>query len=136
MTEIQKRLFVMQDSAYKEFNSGLIPNIEKNDVIGVRIPRIRDYAKELYAMDGAKAFFSCLPHRYHEENLLHAFLIEKIKALFGEISLNEKVDIGEKTEELLRSLAEDAMLEVDIEDCPRQPVKLEDLIEIYKEILV
>lgn len=63
-------------------------------------------------------------------------LIEKIKALFGEISLNEKVDIGEKTEELLRSLAEDAMLEVDIEDCPRQPVKLEDLIEIYKEILV
>ena len=63
-------------------------------------------------------------------------LIEKIKALFGEISLNEKVDIGEKTEELLRSLAEDAMLEVDIEDCPGQPVKLEDLIEIYKEILV
>ncbi len=63
-------------------------------------------------------------------------LIEKIKTLFDEISLNEKVDIGEKTEELLCSLAEDAMLEVDIEDCPSQPVKLEDLIAIYKEILV
>ena len=79
MTDIQKRLFTMQDLAYKEFNSGLIPNIEKNDVIGVRIPFIRDYAKELYASGEAQTFFDCLPHRYHEENLLHAFLIEKIK---------------------------------------------------------
>ena len=90
MTEIQKRLFAMQDSAYKEFNSGLIPNIEKNDVIGVRIPRIRDYAKELYAMDEAKTFFDCLPHRYHEENLLHAFLIEKIKDFDSAVYETEK----------------------------------------------
>lgn len=80
----------MQDSAYKEFNSGLIPNIEKNDVIGVRIPRIRDYAKELYAMDEVKTFFDCLPHRYHEENLLHAFLIEKIKDFDSAVYETEK----------------------------------------------
>ena len=90
MTEIQIRLFAMQDSAYKEFNSGLIPNIEKNDVIGVRIPRIRDYAKELYAMDETKTFFDCLPHRYHEENLLHAFLIEKIKDFDSAVYETEK----------------------------------------------
>lgn len=63
-------------------------------------------------------------------------LIQKIHDLFRAVSLDEKVDIGELDDDLLNSLAEDALLEVDIEDCPRQPVSKSDIIEIYKEILV
>lgn len=62
-------------------------------------------------------------------------LIDKIRTLFGEIGLSEKVSLDNKTDDLIMSLAEDAMLEIDIEDCPRQPVKIEDLISVYKEIL-
>ena len=62
-------------------------------------------------------------------------LIDKIRTLFGEIGLSKKVSLDNKTDDLIMSLAEDAMLEIDIEDCPRQPVKIEDLISVYKEIL-
>lgn len=79
MTEIQKTLFGMRDENYKKFNSKLIPTVKAESVIGVRVPQIRNYANELYALGDVKNFMGCLPHKYHEENLLHAFLIEKIK---------------------------------------------------------
>ena len=39
-------LRVLSDNKYRDFNAKLIPNI--NNVIGVRIPVLRKYAKELY----------------------------------------------------------------------------------------
>lgn len=71
----------MKDEKYKEFNSSLIPNIQKESVIGIRTPILRAYSKVLYKNTPEKAleFMSCLPHRYFEENQLHAFLIEQIK---------------------------------------------------------
>ena len=77
MTDIQKRLFAMQDKGYRSFNSKLIPNVDKETVIGVRIPMLRKYAKEIYNTDVARKFLSALPHKYFEENNLHAFLIEQ-----------------------------------------------------------
>ena len=41
MKEIQDKLFKYQDITYREFNSKLIPNIDKDKMIGVRIPDIR-----------------------------------------------------------------------------------------------
>ena len=46
-------------------------------IIGVRIPALRKYAKELSAEAGIK-YLDLLPHHYIEENNLHAFLIERI----------------------------------------------------------
>lgn len=80
MTEIQKKLFELLDSNYKKFQSSLIPTIDSETVIGVRVPALRKYAKELKE-DTTKTqeFLNTLPHKYYEENLLHGFLLEFIK---------------------------------------------------------
>lgn len=76
---IRDRLFSMQDVSYREFHSRLMPNIDKDSIIGVRIPSIKKYAKELFGKKEADLFLRCLPHVYYEENNLHAFLIGGIK---------------------------------------------------------
>ena len=78
MTKIQEWLFENQDKKYKDFHSKLIPNIDKNRIIGVRIPILRRYAKSICDVD-RNMFFNELPHFYYEENNIHAFLIENIK---------------------------------------------------------
>ncbi len=76
---IRKRLFELQDSDYREFHSRLMPTVEKGLVIGVRTPDLRKLAKEISKTDYAEEFLKILPHKYYEENNLHAFLIEEIK---------------------------------------------------------
>ncbi len=75
---IQSRLFEMQDMKYRDFHSKLMPNIEKSKIIGVRIPELRKFAKEISKTALVDDFIKKLPHKYYEENNLHAFLIEKI----------------------------------------------------------
>ena len=76
---IQDRLFALQDGKFRDFNAALIPNIEKERVIGVRTPELRKLARELSGTAEASAFLGELPHFYLEENHLHGFLIERIK---------------------------------------------------------
>ena len=38
--EIQKELFALQDTAYRDFQAKLIPNLENGSMIGVRTPEI------------------------------------------------------------------------------------------------
>lgn len=71
---IQRVLLDMGEREYKEFISKLLPTVEKNKIIGVRIPVIRKYAKSL---ENYEEFLNELPHKYFEENNLHAFLIER-----------------------------------------------------------
>lgn len=78
--EVQKHLFMMQDKKYQAFQIKLMPTVKPETVIGVRIPALRKYAAELLKLpEEAMEFLRILPHRYYEENNLHAFLIEKIK---------------------------------------------------------
>lgn len=79
MKEIQTQLFEMQDLAYKKFHVGLVPTIDDQKIIGVRIPQLRKYANALYKENNYESFLLELPHDYYEENNLHGFLIEKIK---------------------------------------------------------
>lgn len=78
MTELQERLFAMQDESYRDFQCKLMPTVAREVVIGVRMPMLRALAKELRGTAETTAFLSALPHRYYEENNLHAFLIEQI----------------------------------------------------------
>ena len=79
MTEIQKRLFALQDVAYKQFNSKLIPNIDPDTMIGVRTPELRKLAKEFSKREEGVRFLQELPHQYYEENNLHGFMIGECK---------------------------------------------------------
>ena len=79
MTEIQKRLFALQDEKFRDFNSALVPTVDKGTSIGVRTPDLRKLARELTGTKEAEDFMAALPHEYFEENNLHGFLIESIK---------------------------------------------------------
>ena len=76
---VAEYLFSVQDLKYRDFNSKLIPNIEKDTVIGVRTPLLRNYAKEMIKNGEASAFLAELPHKYFEENQIHAFIISELK---------------------------------------------------------
>ena len=77
--QIQNELFEMQDEGYRAFHSRLIPNVDPQQIIGVRTPQLRSYAKQLSKRPEAEVFLLQLPHTYYEENNLHAFLVEQIK---------------------------------------------------------
>ena len=78
-TEIQKRLRDMRDATYADFQAKLTPGVEPERFIGVRTPQLRAYAKELVRGGGYEDFLEDLPHRYFDENQLHAFIISEIK---------------------------------------------------------
>lgn len=76
--EIEERLIDFRDEKYKEFHCNLMPGYDKERVIGVRMPKLRAFAKEI-ARDGADEFIDNLPHFYYEENNLHGLIICNIK---------------------------------------------------------
>ncbi|MBR6836297.1 MAG: DNA alkylation repair protein [Oscillospiraceae bacterium] len=77
--EITETLFKMQDIKYRDFQSKLIPPKTADDMIGVRTPELRKYAKELLKREDVGEFLAGLPHRYFDENQLHAFIISGIR---------------------------------------------------------
>jgi len=75
--EILQRLFALQDANYQVFQCKLIPTVPPERIIGVRTPALRALAKELDRRGDAEAFLAALPHRWFDENQLHAFLISR-----------------------------------------------------------
>ena len=85
--KILKTLYALQDVAYRDFQSALIPTINKKNVIGVRTPILRKMARDMVKSGEYKDFISKLPHKYFEENQLHAFIISEMKDF--DIAVNE-----------------------------------------------
>ncbi|MBQ9448656.1 MAG: DNA alkylation repair protein [Acholeplasmatales bacterium] len=77
--EIKEFLFQNQDKEFQVFQQPLIPNIDPNSIIGVRLPLLRDYAKTLIKNPDIDSFLNVLPHEYNEENLLHAIILSNLK---------------------------------------------------------
>ncbi len=75
MQKINDMLFELQDSGYRDFHSKLVPNIDKERIIGVRTPALRKLAKEVAKMPERDDFLKECPHYYYEENNLHGMLI-------------------------------------------------------------
>ena len=75
--KVRRRLFAMQDQQYQAFQQKLLPSLPPEAVIGVRTPDLRRYARELAGSGEAAAFLAAAPHRYYEENNLHAFVLER-----------------------------------------------------------
>lgn len=79
VNEIQAELFKNQDEKYRDFQAKLLPTVNSQSVIGVRTPILRAFAKNLYKENDFSDFLNDLPHKYFDENQLHAFLISEIK---------------------------------------------------------
>lgn len=78
--DIRSRLFEMADVEFANFHAKLIPNIERDRVIGVKVPLVRKFAKELMKQpEVVDVFLKELPHYYYEENMLHGLLISEVK---------------------------------------------------------
>lgn len=76
---VREKLFSLQDMKYKEFHSKLMPTVDSELVIGVRTPDLRRFAKDFSKNGMAEDFLATLPHKYYEENNLHAFIVADIR---------------------------------------------------------
>jgi len=76
---ISTLLFALQDKSYAEFQSKLLPTIARETVIGIRTPDLRKMAKQVCKTPAAQEFMQALPHRYFDENQLHAFILSEEK---------------------------------------------------------
>lgn len=90
IAKITEGLFALQDEQYRAFHARLIPTIPMEQIIGVRTPDLRSYAKQVAKLPEAKQFLQQLPHNYYEENNLHGALLsllypKDIDALLGEL---------------------------------------------------
>lgn len=81
MIDIKQDLLKMKDEKYKNFHSGLCPGV--NNIIGIRIPVLRDYAKKIKG----QVDISAISNDYYEEVMLKGMLIGLEKKLdFEKIS--------------------------------------------------
>ena len=77
--EIRKELASLQDLKYRDMQTRIIPTVRPETIIGVRTPELRKMARELSGREDIGEFLKDLPHRYFEENQLHAFLLSGMK---------------------------------------------------------
>ena len=71
--EIKKHLLKLADKKYQEFHNKLCPNT--NNIIGVRVPVLRKYAKELIQQYEIKNLLSNIDNEYYEEIMLQGMII-------------------------------------------------------------
>ena len=70
---IKEELKGLADKKYKEFHKGLCPGTE--NILGVRVPILRDYAKKLAKEYEIKELLENIDNEYYEEIMLQGMLI-------------------------------------------------------------
>lgn len=86
--EIRAWLQAYGDSGYAGFLVPLLPGYSAERVLGVRKPIVDRLATEVASRGGVHAFLEDLPHRYLEEDTLHATLLSRLRpanAVFREL---------------------------------------------------
>lgn len=78
-TDLHKELKKLQDLKYRDMQVKIIPNLEPSSIIGVRTPELKAMAKEILKSGDYADFLNDLPHKYFEENQLHAFILSGMK---------------------------------------------------------
>lgn len=71
--KIKRQLALLADEKYKEFHKGLCPGTE--NIMGVRVPVLRNYAKELAKEYDIKYVLENIDNEYYEEIMLQGMLI-------------------------------------------------------------
>jgi len=77
--KLREELFKLQDLKYRNFQAKLLPTVDKEKIIGVRSPILKNFVKEFFANKSTSDFLNCLPHKFFEENSIHAILLTEMK---------------------------------------------------------
>ncbi len=86
---ITSQLLTLRDPKNALFMQKLIPTIPAETILGTKTPILRKMAKQYAKTPECQHFLSRLPHYYLEENLLHGFLIDQVKAFEEALALTE-----------------------------------------------
>ena len=78
MINIITELFELQDGEHKIKRCSAIPSLDPNNVIGVKYADLHKLGDRIFKCGETPDFMSQLPHKYFEENCLHAYFINKI----------------------------------------------------------
>ena len=73
-----KYLVSEQDIKYKKFHSSLVLN-SKYEIIGIRVPVMRNIAREIAARGDIEEFLKYAQDKYYEEVMIQGFVISHIK---------------------------------------------------------
>lgn len=76
--DIRKRLLKESDEKYKKFSSALLPTTEQEKILGVRLPVLRKFAREIYKNSGT-LFLQENNLQYFEEIMLQGMIIGLVK---------------------------------------------------------
>lgn len=77
--DLRRELFKLRDEDYLNFQAKLVPNVAKEKFIGIRTPDLNRFVKKYFRDADAESFLNALPHKYFEENSIHAQLISELK---------------------------------------------------------
>lgn len=72
---ITNELIQSADASYRDFHASLIPTISKALVLGVRAPICKKIAKKHAKAKEGEEFMDTLPHKYHDENMVHGYML-------------------------------------------------------------
>lgn len=81
MENLRNELYKLADEKYKKFQSSLCPNTD--NIIGVRMPKIRQIAKQISKEGGIK-FLDTYKPEYYEEKLVYGMVIGYTKMTIKE----------------------------------------------------
>lgn len=76
--QLLQLLFEHKDEKYADFSAKLIPTVPRDHFIGIRSPEYKKILKVIKGDPVIPVFMNTLPHFWHEENCLHAALINRI----------------------------------------------------------
>ena len=73
METIREKLIEASTERHRDFMRKLLPTVEPERILGVKVSVLRKIAKEL-----PKDYLDQLPHLYYEEDMLHDFVINRL----------------------------------------------------------
>lgn len=75
--KIKQKILQEAEGDYKKFSASLIPNI--NNVLGVRLPKLRAIAKDIYKTDNWQEYLAFSEVEFMEETMIQGMIIGQVK---------------------------------------------------------
>lgn len=123
MLKIREKLIELGDEEYKEFNQKLCPDT-KRKMLGIRVPQIKNLAKELLKENSIQDVLNILQDEYFEEVLLQGFVIG-----YSKLEFKDKMHLIEKYVSKIDSWA------ITDSFVPSLKIKKKDLEQVWNFIL-